>query len=104
MNFSRKVFLAIFCSTLVVCTSLIYLAHHFVEKRTRQSYINRYVSISEVLGNTINQLEKSIESLMHNAAQVVFYEDKINGALPTEKLSAMRNDLNVTHLFSRNNM
>jgi signal transduction histidine kinase len=100
MSFSRKVFIAMFGSTLFVCTALIWIAHHFIGERNRQEYLARYTSTSQILGNSITQLERNTESLMFDAAEVVAGEDQKKGLLSNEALKILRTKLNITHLFT----
>ena len=100
MNFSRKIFIAVFGSTLFLCSTLIWLAYHFTSVRTKQTYLDRYTSISRILGNSITQLERTTENLMYNAALVVANEDKKHGTLSTKELKRLSEQLGMTHLFS----
>jgi signal transduction histidine kinase len=95
----RKVFLGIFCSTLLVGSVLIWAAHLLVSERATESYISRYTAFSRVLGRTLTQLELNTEAMMLNATKVLAAKEGIGGPLPTEQLRTLAKDLNVTHIF-----
>jgi hypothetical protein len=99
MSLSRKVFLGVFCTSLFVCTALIWLAHHFVGRKAEDGYRERYRGLSRALGRTLTELEYNTEALMLNAAQVLVHEDARRGLLSTEELKRLRERLSVTHVF-----
>jgi signal transduction histidine kinase len=99
MKFSLKIFIAVFLTTLVLGSSLILAAHHYVSGQTREEYVSRYSALSKVMGDALTRLDGNTESLMLNAAKVVEERDAAHGILSTESLSKMRDELSVTHIF-----
>lgn len=99
MAFSRKIFIAVFLTILVIGTSLIWAAHNYVREQTYENFVSRYTVFSRVLGDTLSRLDVQTETLMYNAAKVVAEHDTHKGLLSTEELKKMRADLNVTHIF-----
>ena len=99
MTFARKIFIAVFLSTLFVGTSLIWGAHRYVQNRAEADFISRYTVFTRILGDTLTQLDTNTEALMMNAAQVVAAKDKEEGLLSTERLRALQAKLGITHLF-----
>lgn len=99
MTFSRKIFIAVFVTTLVIGTSLIWAAHNYVRNQTYENFVSRYMVFSRVLGDTLSRLDTHTETLMYNAAKVVAERDSQKGVLSTNELKEMRDELNVTHIF-----
>lgn len=99
MTFARKIFIAVFLSTLVVGSLLIWGAHHYVGTRAEADFISRYSLFTKILADTLTKLDLNTEALMMNAAQVVAAEDKDKGILSTEELRALQAKLGITHLF-----
>jgi signal transduction histidine kinase len=99
MKFSRKVFIAVFVTSLLVGSAIIWGTHKYVNSQTRESFISRYEVFSRVLGDTLSRLDTNTEALMLNAAQVVAARDAEKGLLSTQELKDMRAGLSVTHIF-----
>lgn len=99
MTFSRKVFIALFLSIAVVGTAITWATYNYVSEQTRDAFVARYTVFSKVLGDTLTRLDKSTESLMLNAAQVVNSYDAEKGLLTNDQLRAIRDEVNVTHIF-----
>lgn len=99
MTFARKIFIAVFLSTLIVGTSLIWAAHKYVESRAESEFVERYKTFASILADTLTRLDTNTESLMMNAAQVVAAKDKEKGLLSTDELRSLQSKLGITHLF-----
>lgn len=99
MTFSKKIFIAVFFSTLVIGTSLIWTAHNYVRNQTYENFVSRYTVFSRVLGDTLSRLDVHTETLMYNAAKVVVERDSLKGLLSTEELKDLSAELNLTHIF-----
>ena len=99
MRFQRKIFIAVFCSTLVIGSLLIWAAHRYTSARSRDEFVSRYTVFTKVLADTLTRLDTSTEALMLNAAQVVSARDAAKGLLSEGELKAMRAKLGVTHIF-----
>ena len=99
MTFARKIFIAVFLSTLIVGTSLIWAAHKYVENRAETEFSNRYKVFASILADTLTRLDTNTEALMLNAAHVVAAKDKEKGLLTTEELRHLVTQLGITHLF-----
>lgn len=98
MTFARKIFIAIFVSTLIVGSLLIWASFSFFEKRAEEDFRSRYSSLTRILSDALTRLDVSTETLMKNAALVIADKDH-EGTLPVEQLRALINDLGVTHAF-----
>jgi signal transduction histidine kinase len=99
MTFAKKIFIAVFLSTLMVGSILILAAYKYTVNRSEEDFAARYQVFSKVLADTLNRLDTSTESLMLNAAKVVAENDEKHGLLSTEKLRALQSELGITHLF-----
>ena len=98
MTFARKIFAAIFISTLVVGSLLIWASYSFFEKRAEEDFRSRYGSLTRILSDALTRLDVSNETLMRNAAMVIADRDRM--AIPTEaELRELRSQLGVTHAF-----
>lgn len=98
MTFARKIFTAIFVSTLIVGTLLIWASYSFFEKRAAEDFRNRYSSLTRILSDALTRLDVSTETLMKNAAFVIADRDS-QALLSTEELRALRTKVGVTHAF-----
>lgn len=99
MTFSKKIFIAVFFTALVLGSLIIWTSHHYISMQTEEKFISRYSVFTTVLSGTLTQLDNNTEKLMLNAAHVLAEKDKAQGLLSTEHLKTIRNDLNVTHIF-----
>lgn len=99
MTFSRKIFISVFASTLVLGTVLMWAAHRYVSQQEEERFISRYSVFAKVLGDTLSRLDRHTESLMKNAASVIEAKDAEQGLLSTDVLKNMRADLSMTHIF-----
>lgn len=103
MTFAKKIFIAVFLSTLTIGTLLIWAAYKYTINRSETDFISRYQVFSSVLADTLGRLDASTESLMLNAAKVVAEKDAKHGLLSTDKLRLLQNELGITHLFLTDN-
>lgn len=99
MTFSRKIFIAVFLSTIVLGTVLIWAAYTYVSKQTEEKFVSRYSVFTNILSNTLSRLDVNTEELMLNAAKVVVAADAEKGLLSTDELKRLRDDLKMTHVF-----
>ena len=99
MTFSRKIFISVFLTSLLLGSGLVWVAHRYVSKQSTDEFVNRYLSFSAVLGSTLSRLDTQTEALMLNAVKVIAEKDKAKGVLSTQELKALRDELNVTHIF-----
>jgi signal transduction histidine kinase len=99
MTFSRKIFIAVFISTFMIGTILIWSAHWYVASSANEDFVSRYTVFSKILGDTLSRLDSNTETLMLNAAKVVAEKDAQKGLLSTNELRLLQSELGVTHLF-----
>lgn len=99
MTFSKKIFIAVFFTALVLGSLIIWTSHHYISQQTEEKFISRYSVFTKVLSGSLTQLDNNTEKLMLNAARVLAEKDKAQGLLSTEHLKSIRDDLNVTHIF-----
>ncbi len=99
MTFAKKIFIAVFLSTLTVGSILIWASYKYTINRSEENFVSRYEVFSKVLADTLNRLDTSTEALMLNAAKVVAEHDEKHGLLTTEKLRTLQSQLGITHLF-----
>lgn len=99
MTFAKKIFIAVFLSTLTVGSILIWASYKYTISRSEEDFASRYQVFSKVLADTLNRLDTSTEALMLNAAKVVAEHDERYGLLSTEKLRTLQSQLGITHLF-----
>lgn len=99
MTFSRKIFISVFASTLVLGTLLMWAAHQYVSRQEEERFISRYSVFTKVLGDTLTRLDRHTEALMKNAASVVSMKDTEQGILSDEVLKGLRSELSMTHIF-----
>lgn len=99
MTFAKKIFIAVFLSTLTVGSILIWASYKYTINRSEEDFVSRYKVFSKVLADTLNRLDTSTEALMLNAAKVVAEHDEKHGLLSTEKLRSLQSELGITHLF-----
>jgi signal transduction histidine kinase len=99
MTFSRKIFIAVFFSVLVLGSGLLWVAHRQVDAQYETSFRGRYDVFAKVLGDTLSRLDSNTEALMLNAVKVIVEKDAQKGILSTEELRALRSELSVTHAF-----
>jgi len=103
MTFAKKIFIAVFLSTLMIGTLLICAAYKYTMNRSEAEFMSRYQVFSKVLADTLGHLDTSTESFMLNAAKVVAEKDAKYGLLSTDKLRGLQTELGVTHLFLTDN-
>jgi signal transduction histidine kinase len=99
MSFSKKIFYAIFLSTLIVGSSLLWFANRRSEASTTKEFVSRYQILTKVLADNLTRYDFNTESLMRNAAKVIEEKDAKSGLLPTGELKSLRESLGVTHIF-----
>jgi signal transduction histidine kinase len=99
MRFERKIFIAVFCSTFLIGSLLIWVGHHYASTKAREDFVSRYSVFNRVLSDTLTRLDTSTESLMLDAAKVVVARDAQKGLLSTNELKAMSTEIGVTHIF-----
>jgi hypothetical protein len=99
MTFAKKIFIAVFLSTLTIGSILIWAAYKYTINRSEEDFVSRYQVLSRVLADTLNRLDTSTEALMLNAAKVVSEKDEKHGLLSTDHLRELQRELGVTHLF-----
>jgi len=99
MNFSKKIFISVFVTTLVLGSLLVWASHSYVSRQAKEAYISRYSVFSRVMGDTLTRLDTSTEALMLNAVKVISERDSLKGVLSTGSLKKMRDELSVTHIF-----
>lgn len=71
MTIAKKIFIAVFLSTLAVGSILIWSAYKYTISRSEEDFVSRYKVLSRVLADTLTRLDVSTEALMLNAAKVV---------------------------------
>ncbi|MBK9293895.1 MAG: hypothetical protein IPM57_05540 [Oligoflexia bacterium] len=99
MTFSKKIFISVFFTALIIGSLIIWTSHYFVSRQTEEKFISRYTVFTKVLSDTLTRLDSNTEKLMLNAAKVVAARDQAQGLLSTEALKSMRDELSVTHIF-----
>jgi signal transduction histidine kinase len=99
MRFERKIFIAVFCSTFLIGSLLIWVGHHYASTKSREDFVSRYSVFNRVLSDTLTRLDTSTESLMLDAAKVVVARDAQKGLLSTDELKAMSAEIGMTHIF-----
>lgn len=99
MTFAKKIFIAVFVSTAVVGTVLIWSGYQYTVSRSKDEFVSRYEIFTKTLGNTLTRLDSSTESLMLNAAKVLVEKDEKHGLLSIDQLYQLQPELGVTHLF-----
>lgn len=99
MKFSKKIFISVFVTTLVLGTGLVYIAYKYVSDSTERNFVERYSVFTNVMGDTLTYLDKNSEKFMLNTAKIIAEKDAKNGLLSTEELKSLRDELSVTHLF-----
>jgi hypothetical protein len=96
MTFAKKIFIAVFLSTLTLGTILIWSGYRYTVSRSESEFISRYQVFTKVLGNTLTRLDTNTESLMLNAAKVVTARDEKLGLLSLDSLNQLQSELGVT--------
>lgn len=99
MTFAKKIFIAVFVSTSVLGTILIWSGYRYTVTRSEKEFISRYEVFTKTLGNTLTRLDTNTEALMLNAAKVVVERDEKKGLLSLESLDRLKSELGITHLF-----
>lgn len=99
MTFAKKIFIAVFLSTVIVGSALIFSAYKYTITRSEADFTSRYRVFSRVLADTLNRLDVNTEVLMMNAAKVVSSKDFEKGLLSTDELRSLQRELGITHLF-----
>lgn len=99
MTFAKKIFIAVFVSTSVLGTILIWSGYRYTVRRSEKEFISRYEVFTKTLGNTLTHLDTNTETLMLNAAKVVVERDEKRGLLTLESLDQLKSELGITHLF-----
>ena len=99
MRFERKIFIAVFVTTLVFGSILIGMGYRYASGKTKEDFISRYTILNRVLSDTLTRLDSSTESLMLNAAKVVAAKDAQKGVLSTDELKKLTTEVGVTHIF-----
>lgn len=99
MTFSKKIFLSVFFTALILGSLIIWTSHRYVSQQAEEKFISRYSVLSKVLSDTLTRLDVQTEKLMLNAVKVIAERDKSQGLLSTKALQGMRDELNVTHIF-----
>lgn len=99
MTFAKKIFIAIFLSTMTLGCLLISVSYEFFEHRSHQEFTARYSGLTKILSDALTRLDVSTEALMHNAALYIAEVERQKGSLSTDELRALRTHLGVTHAF-----
>lgn len=102
MTFSRKIFIAVFCSTLLIGSTLIWVGHGFVRSKSEKDFISRYSVFTKILADALGRLDTNTEIQMLNAAKVVSGRDHERGVLSNSELKSLREELGVFHIFVTN--
>jgi signal transduction histidine kinase len=99
MKYSQKIFLAVFLSTIIISGIILWVAYYYSSQQLKDDFIKKYSVFSQVLGDTLTQLDERTETLMYNTAKLVAERDDLKGTLSTKELKELRDELKVTHLF-----
>jgi signal transduction histidine kinase len=99
MTFAKKIFAAIFLTTLLVGTALTWAAYSFATDQAESAFNSRYAVLAKILSDTLSRLDTSTEILMRNAALTLVEKDRQHGLLSEAELTKARNQLGVTHAF-----
>ena len=99
MTFSKKIFISVFVSTLLIGSGLILFGHYYVENLLTERFTSRYQVLTNILADTLKRLDSNTEALMKNAAMVVSAKEQQSGDLSNNQLRKLRDELGVTHLF-----
>lgn len=99
MKYSQKIFLAVFLSTIIISGIILWVAYFYSSQQLKDDFMKKYSVFSQVLGDTLTQLDERTETLMYNTAKLVTERDDLKGTLSTEELKELRDELQVTHLF-----
>lgn len=102
MQFSKKIFYAIFLTSTiisVICTIVIY---SFLKNTANQEYISRYESLGATLANTFRQMEISADLINENAARVLYEIEKNTGLPGDGRLLNLAKTLGIKAFYTTN--
>ncbi len=102
MKFSSKIFLSILLVAVLISGGLSTAFYVAFKKHAEETFFSKYTSITENVGETLQQLEGKTDTIMKNAAAVVGERLKRPEKLTERELKAYVTQLGVTHLYVTN--
>ncbi len=96
MKFYGKIFWSIFSTSFALGLALLIVTVSTASRDMRTEFIERYVTLSDLIGNTLIESESSIEKIGVNAAKHLDLLIRQKGIPETSELRALASDLKVT--------
>ena len=99
MKFKYKVFFLIYSLILVVTVFSSLFFRGYFSKKFEDDYTDKYRLVSNILGNTLKQLEEKTDLFMYEAVYAMEQILKYNGLPTNDELRNIAKKLDVSHLF-----
>jgi signal transduction histidine kinase len=99
MKIEKKFFLTILSFTTFINITTVTFFHSYLSKQLHDSFNERYSFISNILSNTMQQLERNVDNLMYNSAYLIEEIIKKEGMPNNSKLKDISKKLGVSHLY-----
>ena len=99
MKIVNKIFVSLFASSVCISSASLLVAYRSYSAHLEEQFVERYDTFSQVLSDSLTQLELQTDLLMSVASQVFQEADRDHGPQSAEALTALASKLNMSHLF-----
>jgi signal transduction histidine kinase len=102
MNFKKKLFLAIFIPSILICGGLLVYVHSKASSSLQSEFIQRYENFNGVLARAIVQIEENTSLSMLNAGRLLQRHEAEYPGIGTPGLKKLSSDIGAADVFVAN--
>lgn len=99
MKIVNKIFISLFLSCAFISSTSLFVSYHSYLTHLEEQFVRRYNTFSDVLSDSLTQLEIKTDLIMSFAGKLFQQVDKEKGLLATEELQVLSHKLNMSNLF-----
>ncbi len=99
MNFKKKLFLAIFIPSVLICGALLVFAHLKASASVRSEFTQRYETFNGVLARSLVQIEQNTDRSMVNAAHLFQRHEAEYPGIGTPGLKKLSESIGASDVF-----
>jgi len=99
MNFKKKLFLAIFIPSVIICGALLVFVHLRASSSLRSEFTQRYETFNGVLARALVQIEQNTDHSMLNAARLFQRHEAEYPGIGTPGLKKLSQDIGASDVF-----
>jgi signal transduction histidine kinase len=102
MNFKKKLFLAIFIPSILICGGLLVFAHSKASSSLQSEFTQRYENFNGVLARALVQIEETTAQSMLNAGRLLQRHEAEYPGIGTPGLKKLSQDIGAADVFVAN--